>query len=81
MAHVRQELRLQLVRATQVVGALVQFGIQRDDAAIGVLQLLIEPLQVLLARLQLLELKQDLLVLPADFRHRRRPGHPPPAHL
>ena len=69
VAHVRQELRLQLVRATQMIGALVQLGIQRDDAAVGVLQFLIEPLQVLLARLQLLELQQDLLVLPADFLH------------
>ena len=80
VAHVRQELRLQLVRAPQVIGALVQLGIQRDDAAVGVLQFLIEPLQILLARLQLLELQQDLLILPADFRHRRRAGRPRPAY-
>ena len=43
VAHVREELRLQLVGATQVVGALVQFGVQGDHAAVGVLQLLVEP--------------------------------------
>ncbi len=51
-----------------MIGALVQLGVQRDDAAIGVLQLLIEPLQVLLARSQLFELHQNLLVLPPDLR-------------
>ena len=61
----RQEFRLQLVRAAQVVGALVQLGIQRDDAAVGVLQFLVEPLQVLLARPQLIHLQQNLLILPA----------------
>ena len=44
VAHVRQEPRLQLVGAAQVVGALVELGVQRDDAAVGVLQLLVEPL-------------------------------------
>ena len=50
-----------------MIGALVQLGIQCDDAAIGVLQFLIEPLQVLLARSQLVHLQQNLLVLSADF--------------
>ena len=63
----REEFRFQLVRATQVIGALVQLGVQRDDAAIGVLELLIEPLQVLLARSQLVHLQQNLLVLSSDF--------------
>ncbi len=50
VAHVRQELRFQFVRAPQMVGALIQLGIQRDHAAIGILQFLIEPFQILLAR-------------------------------
>ena len=70
VAHVREELRLQLVGAAQMVGAFVQFGIQGDDAAIGVLQFLVQPLQVFLARPQLIHLQQDLLVLLADFLDR-----------
>ena len=50
VAHVGQEVRLQLVGPPQMVGPLVQFGIQRDDAAIGVLQFLVELVQLLLPR-------------------------------
>ena len=39
VAHVGRKLRLHLVGAPQVVGPLVELGIQRDDAAVGVLQL------------------------------------------
>ena len=45
VAHVREEFRFQLVRAAQMIGALIELGIQRDDAAIGVLQFLIELLR------------------------------------
>ena len=43
VAHVGQEARLQLVGAAQVVGLLVELGVQRDHAAVGVLQLAVEP--------------------------------------
>ena len=42
MRHVREEPRLQLVGAAQVVRLLVELRIERDDAAIGVFELAIE---------------------------------------
>jgi hypothetical protein len=48
MAHVRQEARFHLVGAPQVVGLLVELGVQRDDAAVRVLELAIEPRELLL---------------------------------
>ena len=48
VAHVRQEARLHLVGAAQVVGLLVELRVQRDDAAIRVLELAIEPRELLL---------------------------------
>ena len=42
VAHVREEARLHLVGAPQVVGALVELGVQGDDAPVGVVQLAID---------------------------------------
>ena len=78
VTHVRQELRFQFVRTTQMVGALVQLGVQRDHAAIGVLQFLIEPFQLLLARFQLIQLHHDLLILLGGSPPWRRADHPTP---
>ena len=69
VAHVRQEARLQLVGAPQVIGLLVELGVERDDAAVGVLQLAVEarPAPPGAARSSL-ERAEQLLVLLADLR-------------
>ena len=63
MRHVREEPRLQLVGAAQVIGAFVELRIQRDDAAVRVLELAVDALQLLLPRPQLVERAQQLLIL------------------
>ena len=68
--HVRQEARFQLVGAPQVVGPLVEFGIERHDAAIGVLQFLVQMHQLVAACFQLLKLEQHFAVLLTDFLDR-----------
>ena len=65
--HVREEARLQLVGAPQVIGLLVQLGVERDDAAVGVLQLAVQPDQLLLTPIQLVERAQQLLILPLEL--------------
>ena len=63
MRHVREEARLQLVGAAQVVGPFVELRIQRHDAAVRVLELAVDPLELLLPRAQFVERAQQLLIL------------------
>jgi hypothetical protein len=42
VAHVREEARLQLVGAAEVIGLLVELGVERDDAAVRVFELSIQ---------------------------------------
>ena len=70
VAHVREEARLRLVGAAEALGLLVQLGVERDHAAVGVFQLAVQPGQLLLPALQLLEGPQQLLVLPLDLVER-----------
>ena len=67
VGHVREEARLQLVGAAQVIGSLVELGVERDDAAVGVFELAIEAHELLLLALQLVERAQQLLVLLLDL--------------
>ena len=53
-----------------MVGAVVQLGVERDNAAIGVLQLLIQHRELLLPIVQLFELDEHLSILTPDFRDR-----------
>ena len=55
MGDVGEKLGLQLGGAAQVVGAFIQFGIQGDDAAVGVLQFAVQQFQLFLAAAQLLK--------------------------
>ena len=55
-----------------MVGLLVELGVQRDDAAVGVLELAIEPRELVLALAQLGERAQQLLVLLLHLVERRR---------
>jgi hypothetical protein len=50
-----------------MVGPLVELGIERYDAAVGVLQFLVELRERLLPVLQFLELRQYFLVLAPDL--------------
>ena len=50
VAHIGEKARVQLVRAAQMVGALVKLGIERDDAPISVMELLVEQRQLFLPR-------------------------------
>ena len=70
MAHVGQEPRLGLARLAQLLGPGVQLGVERDDAAVGVLQLLVEPGELLLPRLQLVQAADQLAVLLAEDAQR-----------
>ena len=67
MAHVGEEAGLQFVGAPQVVGLFIQLGVERDHAAIGVLQFAIEPRQVRLARADFLQRREQFLVLMLQF--------------
>src|SRR4051794_25565007 len=53
-----------------MIGPLVEFGIESHDAAIGVLQLLIEVQQLVAAPFEFLKLEQHLAVLLADLLDR-----------
>ncbi len=48
MAHVRQKPRLDLVRAPQMIGFLIQLGVERYHAAVGIFQFAIENPQLFL---------------------------------
>ena len=70
MRHVGQKTGFQLVGAPQMIGPLVEFGIESHDAAIGVLQFLIEVQQLVAAPFEFLKLEQHLAVLLADLLDR-----------
>ena len=53
-----------------MVRPLVELRVQRDDAAVGVLQLAVDALQLFLPVRTALERPQQLLVLLADFGER-----------
>src|SRR5262249_14684229 len=80
VADVRQKAGLQLARRAQLLGALVELGIERDDAAIGVAELLVELAGFVFAAAELLEALHQLAVLLAqdgqrigrDLRAQRR---------
>ncbi len=61
--HVGQEPRFEVVGAPQVIGLLVQLGVERDHAAVGVLQLAIEVRELLVLPLQFVERAEQRLVL------------------
>ncbi len=65
--HVRQEPRFQLVCAPEMVGAFVELGVERDDAAVGVFQLAVQPHEHFLPPVELLQRAQEFLVLPLEF--------------
>ena len=67
MRHVREEARLQLVGAAEMIGFFVELRVERDDAAVRVLELPIEVHELLLLPLKLVERAQQLLVLLLDF--------------
>ncbi len=70
MAHVGEEARFQLAGLAQLLGPLVEFGIQRDDAAIGVLQFGVELLQFLLPQAQFRQAGDQFGVLGLQLLHR-----------
>ena len=72
----RQEAGLQLARLAQLLGALVEFGIERDDAAIGVAEFLVELLALLVAAADFLQALHQLAVLLAQRRERIGGGCP-----
>ena len=69
VGHVREEARLQLVGAAEMIRLLIELGVERDDAAVGVFQLAIEVDQLLLLALEVVERAQQRLVLLLDFLH------------
>ena len=68
VAHIRQEARLHLVGAAQVVGFFIQLGVQGNHAAVGVFQFARQFQQFLLARLQLGQRGHQFLVLQLHFK-------------
>ena len=63
VAHVRQKPRLEFVGSPQVIRAIVQLRVQGDDAAVGLLQLAIEPRELVLPVLQGAERQEQLAIL------------------
>ncbi len=63
VAHVGEELRLQLVGAPEVVGLFVQFGVKRHDTAVRVFQFTIDAGQFQLPGANFLQRPEQLLVL------------------
>jgi len=81
VAHVRQEARLELVGAPQMIRLLVELGVEGDHTPVRVFELAVEVLELLLAPAELIEGVDQLLVLPLDFlqrpgRHLPREGCP-----
>ena len=76
VAHVGEEARLHLRGPAEVVGLLVQLGVEGHDAAVGVVQLVVELGQLLLALRQLFQGLQQFLVLLPHLLERvlRRPA-------
>jgi hypothetical protein len=61
--HVRQEPGLDFVGASQVIGAFVELGVERDDAAVGVFELAVDALQLLLPQAQVVQRAKQFLIL------------------
>ena len=67
VGHVREESRLELVGAPEVIRLLVELGIERHHAAIGVFELAVQVHELLLLSLQVIERAQQGLVLMLDL--------------
>jgi hypothetical protein len=63
VGHVGEKTRLQLVGAAQMVRPLVELGVERDDAAVGVLELPVDLLELGVPHAQHVERVEQLLVL------------------
>jgi len=50
-----------------MIRLLIEFGVQRDDAAVGIFELAIEPCEFLLLPLQFIERAEKFLVLQLDL--------------
>jgi len=72
VAHVGDEPGLELARLAQRLGALVELGIKRDHAAIGIAKLLIELACLVLAAADFLKAVHQLAVLLAQRCQRIR---------
>src|SRR4029453_2486711 len=66
-AHVGEEPRLHLVGAPERVGLLVQLRVEREDTAIGVLELRVQARELLLPLTERVEDTEQLLVLLPDL--------------
>src|SRR5262249_40957827 len=85
-----KKFRLELTGLAKLFGALVQFGVERDHAAVGVTQLLIELLAFLVLAAKLIQALHQLAILLAQDLERigrvvflERSGHvgePCPRH-
>ena len=67
MAHVGKEFRLHLVRAPQVIGFLVELGVQGHHAAVRIFQLPVELDELVLFLAQFRECADQLAVLLLQF--------------
>ena len=63
VTHVGEKPALELVGAPQMLGLLIEFGVERHHATVGVLELAIEPEEVVLPDAQRLQGVEQLLVL------------------
>ena len=63
VAQAREELRLRVARAAELLGTLVELRVQGDDSAVGLLELTVELGELVPATLQLGERLDQLLVL------------------
>ena len=70
VTHVGEKAAFQVIDAPQMLGLLIQLGVERHHATVGVLQLAIEPEEVVLPGAQGLERLEQLLVLLLDFHQR-----------
>ncbi len=69
MAHVRKEARLHFIRAAQLLRFFVDFRIQRQHAAIGVLELGVQAREIFLPLAQFVQNAQQLAVFVAQLFH------------
>src|SRR5262249_10349961 len=63
VAHVRKEFRLEFAGLSKLLGALVQLGIERDHAAVGVAQLLVKLFALLVLAADFFEALHELAIL------------------
>src|SRR5688500_17077340 len=70
MAHVGEKTRLHLIGAAQMIRPFIELGVKRDDPAVGILELLVDPSEIFLTLPSFCQSAEQFLVLLSDLVER-----------